>query len=101
MSYDSHFSFQSIHGAMHISGTTLLNFPASSGCRAGLNADSYDGMAGGTYAIGNHVKMVDVFHPHFMCQMNVQVCLISLGAQSNFLVVCVRVRACACVRVCA
>ncbi|KAG2432951.1 hypothetical protein HXX76_008679 [Chlamydomonas incerta] len=54
--------YQTIHGIMRVYGTTFANWAGASAC---------PGSAQAAYAIGNHPKAPDAFHPHYLYRSNV------------------------------
>lgn len=55
--------YNTIHGMMNVSGVTIADFYGPKGCNAA--------QGGGTYALANHAKATDAFHPHYFSNMTV------------------------------
>ncbi|KXZ47880.1 hypothetical protein GPECTOR_32g493 [Gonium pectorale] len=60
--WDGPMGYQTILGRMHVNGTTFADWQGSASCGGGVQA---------AYAIGNHAKMPDAFHPHYFSRSNV------------------------------
>ncbi|KAG2448780.1 hypothetical protein HYH02_006132 [Chlamydomonas schloesseri] len=60
--WDALMGYQTIHGIMRVFGTTFANWAGAAAC---------PGSAQGAYALANHPKAPDAFHPHFLYRSNV------------------------------
>ncbi|KXZ47884.1 hypothetical protein GPECTOR_32g497 [Gonium pectorale] len=60
--WDGPKGYQTILGRMHVNGTTFADWQGNASCGGGVQA---------AYAIGNHAKMPDAFHPHYFSRSNV------------------------------
>ncbi|KXZ47885.1 hypothetical protein GPECTOR_32g498 [Gonium pectorale] len=63
--WDAAHGYQTVLGRMHIYGTTFADWQGAFSC------GGPQGWGQAAYAIGNHAKMPDAFHPHYFSRSNV------------------------------